>query len=500
MSDLRVDSLTSRNGSDPVNFPTGISADASGLTFDPKVTSFSPAFSGTGVALDTNIDILFDQDIQFYGSGTIRLRQGSSSGSIIQSFSITNGSGGSGLTIVGNQLTINPTSNLSYNTTYFVTLPSTGIANTSGVYYKGTTTYSFQTKTTAFEISGGTYEFIQASPTSPTGYYKYHIFTGTSSFTVSSPTPAATDLSMMMVAGGGGGGGYPSNNYGTGGGGAGGLITRTGPTWALSSGTYVMTIGSGGNGSTPTTPSNTNGGDTTLTPPTSPTSYVLRSVGGGAGGYPNNNNPPYGGAPGGSGGGMAGNGLRPFAPPANAGQGTLGQGNPGGGNAPPQPTGFFYSGGGGGGAGSVGQSASIASPTQGNAGNGGDGLAVPAFPFPEIFSPGIIPAPDFPGQALTRTNGVFAGGGGGGANTSPGGMYRGLGGSGGGGDGSGPTPDGSPPNPTAISPVPPSAAQSGADHSGGGGGGGGRFPTGYWGGNGGSGLAMIRYAVPADII
>ena len=508
-STLRVNSITNAAGDGPVNFPNGVSGDGTNLSFTPKVISFSPGSGETNVLLSRNIIISFDQDIRFSGSGTIELRTGSSSGTVVESYAITNGSGASQLTISGHQLTINPTADLSQSTVYFLVIPNTGITNMAQTLtYPGTSSYSFQTLTgSGFSVSGGTYDFILASPSSPTGFYKYHIFSGTSPFTMSAPSASATDFTMMLLAGGGGGGGYPGS-YGSGGGaGAGGLLKKTGPQWAITAGTYNMTVGAGGGGlGWPGVSPNTNGADTTITPPTAPTTYIARAYGGGAGGYEANANPPYNGNPGGSGGGSYSNSQPSYSQPSVAvgGSGVSGQGYPGGGNTHNYPgTGWGQASGGGGGAGGAGQRAYAdgpSSPTSNNwyAGDGGPGVAVPEFPLSVIFAPGVIPSTVIPADTLNRHNGYYAGGGGG-AGSPPGNVYRGDGGPGGGGTGSGPQ---SPTHPTYPSPPgypsPTNYAQAGAQLLGGGGGGGRSSTPSYHAGNGGSGVAMIRYAVPAD--
>ena len=322
-STLRVNTITNSTGDGAVDFPKGITGDGSNLNFDPKIIGHNPNFFGTDVPIETNITLTFNQNIKFWGSGTIEIREGSSSGNLAFSFAITNNVGGSGLQIVNERLIITPPSDLSYNKTYFVVIPSTGIAGqTSEIYFAGDNTYSFQTLTAAFLMSGGSQEFVVYNSSSPTNYYKYHIFTGTSSFTLANPSSSATDFQFMMVAGGGGGGGYPSSYQGGGGGGAGGLLTRNGPSLGLTAGTYNMTIGAGGYGFYNPNPNPTyawkqysqQGFDSHITPPTSPTTYNLRAYGGGAGGsydgyYSNTGNlvpAPSGGGiggPGGSGGG-----------------------------------------------------------------------------------------------------------------------------------------------------------------------------------------------------
>ena len=530
-STLRVNTITNSTGDGAVDFPRGITGDGSNLNFDPKILGHTPNFFGTGVPIETNITITFNQNIKFWGSGTIEIREGSSSGTVAFSFAITNNVGGSGLQIVNEKLIITPPSDLLYNKTYFVVIPSNGIAGqTSEIYFAGDNTYSFQTLTAAFLMSGGSKEFVVYNSSSPTNYYKYHIFTGTSSFSLANPSASATDFALMMVAGGGGGGGYPSSYQGGGGGGAGGLIQRTGPTLGLAAGTYNMTVGAGGYGyynPFPQEPTYNNqtfsqqGFDTAITPPTNPTSYLLRAYGGGAGGsyygYRTNTGStitnPQGagpGGPGGSGGGAYStwNTTSTQPPVSVGGPSVSGQGNPGGGNIFYQPPGNGSVGGGGGGAGGAGGRANASGTAQPNstywyAGHGGPGLSVPSFPFIDIFSGGIVPNPDFPMESQERTNGTFAGGGGGGAgpNSGSSGTYRGMGGSGGGGTGGGsqnpsepdyPSPPGNPQNSNYANP--------GAKCSGGGGGGARESTPSYHAGNGGSGIAMIRYAYPAALL
>ena len=168
---------------------------------------------------------------------------------------------------------------------------------------------------------------------------------------------------------------------------------------------------------------NTNGADTTITPPTAPTSYIARAYGGGAGGYEANVNPPYRGNPGGSGGGGYSNSSASSNQPTHhpGGSGVSGQGYPGGGNTFYYPgTGWGQVSGGGGGAGGAGQRASAdgsSGPSSSNwyAGDGGPGIAVPEFPLSVIFAPGVIPSTVIPADTLNRHNGYYAGGGGGAA-------------------------------------------------------------------------------------
>jgi len=72
-----------------------------GLIFSPTVTSFSPTDGATDVAVDTNIVLTFDQPI-YAGSGSVFLRNSSSTGTVIEEIGISS-------SMINNQtLTINP--------------------------------------------------------------------------------------------------------------------------------------------------------------------------------------------------------------------------------------------------------------------------------------------------------------------------------------------------------------------------------------------------------
>ena len=422
-------------------------------------------------------------------------------------------------------------------------LPPVGIANTLNALYSGSQSYNFTTKPNEYEVTGAQYSFSKLDSGSPTGYYKYHIFTGTTTFTVNKPAAEAVDLSWMLVGGGASGGtGYSPGQTGGGGGGAGGVKNGTGPTLNLPGpATYTFTQGGGGsmNSNNPS-PSTDGTGSTIATPGGSVKESVLG--GGGGGGHPFPSPTYVNGRPGASGGGSGGgphpqDGPQihpqwptrgyPAPPSVSGGAGTSGQGSNGGrgatGYVPNLSSPRWWSGGGGGGAGGTGGSASYPTrnePTQWPSyhqapyypgwkcfgGDGGPGKPVPAFSGPNLL--GMLPTPAFPLNFLLNTHGSGVGptghygGGGGGGSCSPTYMSSaGNGGSGGGGHGSYiRTPGQYVPTPFLPSwPVQsPNNNQSrpGYQYSGGGGGGGpspGSYPQ---VGNGGSGCFMIRYAVP----
>lgn len=262
-------------------------------------------------------------------------------------------------------------------------------------------------------------------------------------------------VDALVVAGGGGGG----TNMG-GGGGGGGVLYSTGisVTSAMS-----VTVGGGGAGA----PAGTTGGHPTVPGSNGGNSIFgsLTAIGGGYGGVSYNNMGAgiQMGAAGGSGGGSTGYNNDNVAPGYyGSGAGTAGQGYRGGlqGN-------MYFSGGGGGAAGPGADGNNIA--------HGGPGVCYPAM------------SPHF-----------FGGGGGGAAYSNPFGGNGGIGGGGGaavgatfGGIGynNGSVGGGGSPNSQTNTP----GGNAGAN-TGGGGGGGSHYNWTNKGGDGGSGIVIIKYA------
>ena len=268
------------------------------------------------------------------------------------------------------------------------------------------------------------------------GTYMYHAFTSSGTFIPSQ----AISADVLCVAGGGGGGGDMA-----GGGGAGGLLYQAGKS--LTAKSYPVIVGAGGTGGITDGSSTgvlaTNGSDSVF--------GAMTAIGGGAG---RNSGTAISG---GSGGGSA---------RAGAG-GSATQGNSDG------ATGYGYGGGtsseqgsGGGGAGAAGGNGGAAGSGAGGAGGIG-------------FRNSVIDAMGFATGTgeVSSSNYYFAGGGGGSARNTAG--AAGAGGLGGGGAG------------TKAS----AAATSGTRNTGGGGGGGSENGSIRYGGAGGSGIVIIRYAL-----
>ena len=259
------------------------------------------------------------------------------------------------------------------------------------------------------------------------------------------------NIDYLIVAGGGGGTGGVGNGNGTGGGGAGGLITTTtyngteSAFTAVTSTSYDVVVGSFGAGGTGSSLNNFIEANRGLNGNNSKFDSI-EAIGGGGGGAIATNYPS--GADGGSGGGGA-----PYS--NSGGSGTTNQGNSGGAGSSNPGSVNRYRGGGGGGASQSGANGDTS-------GNGGDGISYTS------------------GQnSITGSASSYAGGGGGGVYSI--GVAAGTGGLGGGGNGAQNAGNGS----SAL-------ANTGS------GGGGAAGAANYNGGNGGSGVVILRYAT-ADV-
>ena len=120
-----------------------------GLDFPLSVVSFSPADGATGVVVDGNIVITFNQFVQkpTTGIGTtanITLRNSSGIGTVLQTIGVTSTS----VEINGAVVTIDPPSNLPYVTDVYVVVDANAF-NSSGGNLSLINTYNFTTKALA---------------------------------------------------------------------------------------------------------------------------------------------------------------------------------------------------------------------------------------------------------------------------------------------------------------------------------------------------------------
>ncbi len=387
---------------------------------------------------------------------------------------------------------------------------------------------------------GGTASGGSISAGIPSGDYRYFVITADTpapnrNLTLNQECPA-DNISILVVAGGGGGGSGHA-----GGGGAGGVNHLAFGMAPIPAATHPISIGAAGNGGPAGNPNIGNpGGDSSFG--SNPSKhYMLAKGGGGGGGWIDSSaDPSIGrGLNGGSGGGSTGTaphsrGYNICIPSTQRAAGRARHyGNPGGYGS--------YAGGGGGGAGSLGQTTNQGTPgipsnppnipadhpNYPNGGGGGNGPFPGTAPYngptskflnapfhnkvwptaaddqegPEVgylggFGGWGASFPEFPGPAIgpaipsgsartnfqnaTTTNGIFAGGGGGGAHTASGNPYTYLGGGAGGMGGGG----------AGGKHAASNAGQDAVNYTGSGGGGAGNQPE--KGGEGGTGICIIK--------
>ena len=111
-------------------------------TLDFTLQSINPANNATNVGIDTNITLTFNNP-PTKGTGTIEIRQGSTSGALIESFNVSTSSS---ITTSGNDFIINPTNNLGYSTSFHTIIPSTAITNYVGLNTTGADSHKFTTR------------------------------------------------------------------------------------------------------------------------------------------------------------------------------------------------------------------------------------------------------------------------------------------------------------------------------------------------------------------
>ena len=137
--------LTGHNvGINTYNFTTG----------PIEVTSFSPTDGATNVAIDSNIVLTFNENITKETTAStkyITIRSGNpSSGTIQQTIDVST----SAVSVSGNQATINPPSDLAYETDTYIVVDEKSFFNSSGVDASGNATINTYNFTTEIDVIG----------------------------------------------------------------------------------------------------------------------------------------------------------------------------------------------------------------------------------------------------------------------------------------------------------------------------------------------------------
>ena len=108
-------------------------------TAAPTVLAFSPTDDAMGVAIGSNIVLTFNEAIA-KGPGSIVLK--TAAGVTVATYVVATSTN---LSVAGNLLTLNPTSDLIYMAGYRVEFGVGSVKDLSGNAYAGTSTYNFST-------------------------------------------------------------------------------------------------------------------------------------------------------------------------------------------------------------------------------------------------------------------------------------------------------------------------------------------------------------------
>ncbi len=109
-------------------------------TTAPTISSFSPANNARAVAIGSDLTLTFSETIQ-RGTGTITLK--TAAGATVETFDAASSAN---LTVSGNTLTINPTIDLNYFSSYKVEFGSGAVKDIAGNLSAATSQYNFTTQ------------------------------------------------------------------------------------------------------------------------------------------------------------------------------------------------------------------------------------------------------------------------------------------------------------------------------------------------------------------
>ncbi len=106
----------------------------------PKTDSFAPANLASGVAVSQDLTLVFNEDIKL-GNGSITLKTIDVAGTVFATYTADS----TELAIAGNTLTITPTSNLAFGTSYVLDIAPGAVTDLAGNGFIGSSNYQFST-------------------------------------------------------------------------------------------------------------------------------------------------------------------------------------------------------------------------------------------------------------------------------------------------------------------------------------------------------------------
>lgn len=120
------------------NYVGGDTKEVTNYTFDTiefRLDSIAPSIGATGVGIGTSISLTFSSEPVTKGTGIIELKDGSPTGTLIESFDIATSPQ---VTVVGTVVNIQPSSNLPFITEVHTVIPDDAIVGYTGINTVGT--------------------------------------------------------------------------------------------------------------------------------------------------------------------------------------------------------------------------------------------------------------------------------------------------------------------------------------------------------------------------
>ena len=180
-----INNVDSRNVAVTVttaNHGTATAADSTGLTVDntaPVLTSSTPQDNVGNVAAGANLTLTFSEDV-LAGSGHITLIN-DSNGSLSKVIDITDSSQ---VSISGNTVTVNPTTDLAAGANYHVQIDSGALHDTAGNDYAGISTSTGLNFTTAFAGMGDPSNVVFDLTTGQSSDHNGRVFDANTAYTI----------------------------------------------------------------------------------------------------------------------------------------------------------------------------------------------------------------------------------------------------------------------------------------------------------------------------
>ncbi|MEY4591713.1 MAG: hypothetical protein RIR18_608 [Pseudomonadota bacterium] len=155
----------------------------------PKMASFSPVDSATGVGVADNVVLTFNEAVVL-GTGAITLK--TAAGVVVQTFTVTPG------TLSGAVWTLNPTNDLTYGTSYQIEITKGTFTDVAGNDYAGIKTYKFSTTDT---ITTSATSYTLGTEVNKLSYSGTAAFTGTGNAAANTITGGSGGDSLFGLGG-----------------------------------------------------------------------------------------------------------------------------------------------------------------------------------------------------------------------------------------------------------------------------------------------------------